>query len=204
MDASPLKALALVCTLNPSPTESSSQLMAEQVLAELRSQDVRTELVRVVDYDIKPGVAVDMGEGDQWPQLRQKVLEADILVLATPVWLGHPSSIAQRVMERLNADISETDDQGRPLFGGRAGIVAVVGNEDGAHKIVADVLQGLNDCGFSFAPQAATYWVGEAMSGTDYKDLERTPDKVASTTHAAAVSTSHLARILRERPYPAL
>ncbi|MDT0382917.1 NAD(P)H-dependent oxidoreductase, partial [Streptomyces sp. DSM 42041] len=83
MDLSPLTALALVCTLNRSPAESSSQLLAEQVLNELRTQEVCTELVRVVDYDILPGVAVDMGEGDQWPQLRQKILDADILVLAT-------------------------------------------------------------------------------------------------------------------------
>lgn len=204
MASIPLKALALVCTLNPSPKDSSSQLIADQVLEELRAQGVRTESVRVVDHDIRPGVGTDMGDGDEWPRLREKVLASDILVLSTPVWLGHPSSIAQRVLERLNADISETDAHGRPLFGGRAGIVTVVGNEDGAHKIVADLIQGLNDLGFSFAPQAATYWVGEAMSGTDYKDLEETPANVASTTHSLAVSTAHLAGVLRDRPYPPL
>ncbi|SCK46286.1 NADPH-dependent FMN reductase [Streptomyces sp. AmelKG-E11A] len=72
-------------------------------------------------------------------------MAADILLLATPIWLGHPSSLCQRVLERLNADISETDDQGRQLFTGKVGAVAVVGNEDGAHKVSADLFQGLDD-----------------------------------------------------------
>ncbi len=102
-----------------------------------------------------------MGNGDAWPGLREKILAADIVLLATPIWLGHPSSLCQRVLERLDADISETDDQGRQLMYGKVAAVAVVGNEDGAHKVSADLFQGLNDLGFSLAPNAVTYWVGE-------------------------------------------
>jgi multimeric flavodoxin WrbA len=93
-----------------------------------------------------------MGEGDAWPVLREKVHQADILVIATPIWLGHPSSICQRVLERLNAESSQTDEQGRPLLYDKVAAVAVVGNEDGAHKVSADVFQALNDVGFSLAP----------------------------------------------------
>lgn len=57
-----------------------------------------------------------MGEGDDWPTIREKVLAADILVLATPIWLGHPASLAQRVLERLNPESSQTDDQNRPVL----------------------------------------------------------------------------------------
>ncbi|MET7360050.1 NAD(P)H-dependent oxidoreductase [Streptomyces sp. NPDC005562] len=198
-----MRALALVCTLSPSPSASSSEKLAGQVLAELEKREVTVESVRIADHDVKPGIGVDMGDGDAWPALREKVLAADILLIATPIWLGHPSSICQRVLERLNADSSETDDQGRPLFYGKAAAVAVVGNEDGAHNVSADVFQGLNDVGFSLAPGAVTYWVGEAMQGTDYQDLDETPDSVASTTRTLAANTVHLARLLRDAPFQA-
>ncbi|WP_128816930.1 flavodoxin family protein [Streptomyces sp. S063] len=198
-----MRALALVCTLNASPAPSSSQRLAEQVMAQFARHDVRGEIVRVADHDVRPGIGVDMGEGDAWPALREKVLAADILLIATPIWLGHPSSVCQRVLERLNAESSETDDQGRPHTYGKVAAVAVVGNEDGAHKVSADVFQGLNDVGFSLAPGAVTYWVGEAMQGTDYQDLDETPEAVASTTEALAANAVHLARLLSDRPYSA-
>ncbi|MGP3775955.1 flavodoxin family protein [Streptomyces sp. SDT5-1] len=192
------RALALVCTLTSSPDPSSSQLLADQVMAELRGLGVEGETLRVADFDVRPGVEVDLG--DDWPRLREKVLAADILLIATPIWLGHPSSLCQRVLERLNADISETDDQGRQLPSGKVG--AVVGNEDGAHKVSADVFQGLNDLGFSLAPGAVTYWVGEAQHGTDYQDLDETPESVAANTRALAANAAHLARLLKDSPYP--
>ncbi|GGY86727.1 NADPH-dependent oxidoreductase [Streptomyces nitrosporeus] len=198
-----MRALALVCTLNASPARSSSHLLAEQVMAEFERHGVRGEIVRVADHDVRPGVGVDMGGGDAWPALREKVLASDILLVATPIWLGHPSSVCQRVLERLDAELSETDDQGRPHLYGKVAAVAVVGNEDGAHKVSADVFQGLDDVGFSLAPGAVTYWVGEAMHGTDYQDLDEVPEAVASTTRTLAVNTVHLARLLADHPYPA-
>ncbi|WP_399931073.1 flavodoxin family protein [Streptomyces kanamyceticus] len=196
-----MRALALVCTLSPSPAPSSSELLAGQVLTEMEKLGVGVESVRIADHDVRSGVSTDLGEGDAWPALREKMLAADILLLATPIWLGHPASICQRVLERLNAE-TETDDEGRPLIHGKVAAVAVVGNEDGAHKVSADVFQGLNDIGFSLAPGAVTYWVGEAQQGTDYQDLDETPKAVADTTRALAANTVHLARLLRDAPFP--
>lgn len=201
-EAEELRALALVCTLKPSPARSSSQLMAEQVLEALRGHGVSGEAVRIADHDVRPGVRTDAGGGDAWPGIRARMLAADILVLATPIWLGHPCSVAQRVLERLDAELSETDDEGRMLTYGKAAAVAVVGNEDGAHKVTADLYQGLSDVGFSLAPNAVTYWVGEAMQGTDYQDLDHTPPAVRTTTATLAANTAHLARVLRGAPYP--
>ncbi|MEU3737611.1 MULTISPECIES: NAD(P)H-dependent oxidoreductase [unclassified Streptomyces] len=198
-----MRALSLVCTLNSSPTPSSSHTLSDQVMAEFDKLGVETETVRVADHDVHPGVAADLGDGDAWPALREKVLAADILLVATPIWLGHPSSVCQRVLERLNADMSETDATGRPLMYGKVAAVAVVGNEDGAHKVSADVFQACNDLGFSLAPGAVTYWVGEAKQGTDYQDLDETPESVASATHALAVNAFHLAELLARQPYPA-
>ncbi len=198
-----LHAIALNCTLKPSPAASSSELLGQQVLDALAPYDVRGEMVRVVDFDVKPGVEADMGDGDEWPGIRDKVLAADILVFATPTWMGHMSSVAQRVLERLDAHLSETDAEGRPILAGKVAVVAVVGNEDGAHAIIADAYQGLGDVGFSIPSQGGVYWNGEAMHTTDYNDLDETPEAVASTTATLARHAAHLARLLSDRPYPA-
>lgn len=197
------RALALVCSLKPSPEPSSSELMARQVLDELATHGFSGETVRVADYDVRPGVEADMGNGDEWPRLRQKIYEADVLVFATPTWVGHLSSIAQRVLERLNAELSETDDAGRPALYGKVAVVAVVGNEDGAHKIIADSFQALNDIGFTIAAQAGTYWNSEAMNPREYRELPETPEAVASTTKSVAANAAHLAKLLRSAQYPA-
>jgi multimeric flavodoxin WrbA len=198
-----VRALALNCTLKPSPASSSTELLADQVLAAIAEHGGETEQLRVVDYDVRPGVEADMGDGDQWPQIRAKILAADILVLATPTWMGHLSSVAARVLERLDAELSETDENGRPVVEGKVAVAVVVGNEDGAHKITADTYQALNDVGFSIPSQGGTYWNGEAMHTVDYKDLDETPEETASATATVGRNAVHLATLLKANPYPA-
>jgi multimeric flavodoxin WrbA len=196
-------AIALNCTLKPSPDPSSTGLLLQQVLDALGEHGVTGHEVRVVDFDVRPGVMADMGSGDAWPGIRRRILAADILVFGTPTWMGHMSSVAQRVLERLDAELSETDEQGRPILAGKVAATCVVGNEDGAHKITADLYQALTDVGFSIPSQAGTYWNGEAMHTVDYKDLDGTPDEVSSATATLARNTAHLAALLSEHPYPA-
>lgn len=198
----PLHALALTCTLNASPAESSTELIAAQVLDALEQQGVAGGSVRVVDHDVKPGVLADMGVGDAWPRIRAQVMDADILLIATPTWMGQHSSVCQRVLERLDAELSEKDDEGRLRTNGKVAVVAVVGNEDGAHHISALLYQGLNDVGFTIPAQGVTYWNGAAMSGTDYKDLDETPEATASATATLAMNAAHLARLLKGSNYP--
>jgi len=198
-----IRALAFNCTLKPAPEPSSTELMATQVLEALAAEGAETELVRVLDYDVRPGVETDMGDGDEWPRLRAKLLAADILVFCTPTWVGHMSSVAQRVIERLDAELSETDEAGRPILSSKVAVTAVVGNEDGAHKITADLYQSLGDVGFNIPSQGGTYWNGEAMHTIDYKDLEQTPEETASATATAARNAVHLAKLLQDSPYPA-
>jgi multimeric flavodoxin WrbA len=195
-------ALALNCSLKPSPAPSSTAKILDEVLAALAEHGVTGDTVRVVDFDVKPGVQTDMGDGDQWPAIRARILAADILVLGTPTWMGHPSSVAARVFERLDAELSETDDAGRPILFGKVAIVAVVGNEDGAHKITADAFQALNDVGYTVPAQGVTYWNGEAMQAVDYNDLAETPEKTAATNKTVAANAAHLATLLSAANYP--
>ena len=199
---SDLTCLVLCCTLKKSPAESSSDLLGSQVLAAFADLGVSGSMTRVVDHDVRFGVSTDEGDGDQWPTLREQVLAADVLVLVTPIWMGQPSSVCKMVLERLDAELSETDDEGRPTMVGKVAGVGVVGNEDGAHHVSAELFQALGDVGFTIPPQAVTYWVGEAMQGVDYRDLSQTPEETAGTTTTLARNAAHLARLLASAPYP--
>jgi multimeric flavodoxin WrbA len=176
--------------------------LLKQLLDELAKLGAKGETVRAVDHNIKPGVTSNEGKGDDWPKLRKRLIGADIVIIGTPIWLGQPSSVAKRVLERMDAFLDETDDRERMPAYGKVGLVAVVGNEDGAHHTGAEVAQALYEVGFSIPPGAMTYWVGEAMSGKDYKDLSRTPKPVAEWNPMLASNAVHLARLLKHRNYP--
>jgi multimeric flavodoxin WrbA len=198
----PLTAVVLNCTLKPSPQSSSTDVLAAEVAEAFRAEKVSTEVLRVVDHQVRFGVTIDEGDGDQWPTLRERVVAADILVLATPIWMGQPSSVAKMVLERLDAELGETDAEGRPSMFGKVAAVAVVGNEDGAHHVSAEVYQALSDVGFTIPAQAVTYWVGEAMQPVDYQEKQPRPEKTAQTTRTLTANAAHLARLLRGRNYP--
>jgi multimeric flavodoxin WrbA len=154
-----MRALALNGTLKPSPAKSSTEALTRIVLDELSRQAVDCEMVRLVDYDIAPGVVSEaVREGDAWPQIHEKILAADILILATPTWLGQPSSIIKCALERMDALLSETDADGLPAAYNKVAGFVVTGNEDGAHHVIAEMAQGVIDYGFTVPGQAWTYW----------------------------------------------
>lgn len=197
-----LKVLALNCTLKAAEETSSTEKMLSLVLEKLKPLGAYGEIVRAAELNIKPGVTSDEGKDDDWPQLRRRILDADIFLLGSPVWLGQPSSVSKRVLERLNAFLGEKDDAGHMPSYGAVGGVCVVGNEDGAHHVSAELYQGLNDVGFTLAPNAVCYWVGEAMQKTDFKDLEEVPEVVDSAASLLARNTAHLAALLQRYAYP--
>lgn len=197
-----LRALALNCTLKASPAPSSTDRMIGVLAGALADHGVMTETVRVVDHDVRPGVESDEGLGDGWPPIRERILGSDILILATPIWMGAPSSVAKRVVERMDAFLSEADDRGRMPSYSKVAVLAVVGNEDGAHRSSADLYQWLADVGFTIPANAVAYWVGEAMGSTDFADLDDVPEKVTSAAAQTASNAAHLATILKADPYP--
>lgn len=199
-----LKAIALNATLKPSGGgPSSTDRMLDLIAVSMQELDVTTERVRLADLNIKPGVLSDEGEGDEWPGVRRKILDADILVVGTPIWMGQPSSVAKRALERMDAFLEETDKQGRMASYGRVAAVAVVGNEDGAHHVSAELYQALNDVGFTIAANAVAYWVGEAMGSTNFVDLAKVPKVVKTAVEMLARNTVHVAKLMKENPYPA-
>lgn len=199
-----LKVLALNGTLKTSSSSenSSTARLLELIADEFKKFDATTEAVWLADHDIKPGVTSDEGGGDAWPAIRTKILEADILLLGTPIWLGQPGSVLKRALERMDAFLDETDDQGRMVSYGKVAAVAVVGNEDGAHHVSAEVFQALNDVGFTIPANALAYWVGKAMGSTNFVDLPETPEAVTTMVSMLVRNTAHLATLLKNSQYP--
>ena len=145
--------------LKRSPDTSNTAALAQVVLAALAERGAQTELIRVVDYVVEPGVVTEAtSEADEWPVLHGKIAAADILIVATPTWLGQQSSISKRVLERMDAMLSETKDDGRPIAYDKVAGVVVTGNEDGAHHCIAEISGALIDIGYTLAGQGWTYW----------------------------------------------
>ncbi|MGF3054971.1 flavodoxin family protein [Microbacterium sp. YY-01] len=199
----PLRGVVFNCSLKPSPAASSTDRLSGLVATAMAARGCSMTSVRVVDHDIFPGVERNMGEGDAWPELLNQILSADIFVFATPTWMGQHSSVAQRVLERLDAELAETDEQGRPSLYDKVAVPVVVGNEDGAHHIIGIASQSLSDVGFVIPAQAGVYWNGEAMHKVDFIDLDETPSVTQQTVTAAAANAVHLARLLKQNPFPA-
>lgn len=199
-----LSALALNCTLKSGKETSSTDKLLKELLRALSRHRVTSESVRVADLNILAGVTSDEGEGDDWPALRKRIVATDILIIGTPIWLGQPSSVAKRVLERMDAFLEETDKKKRMPSFGKVGVVAVVGNEDGAHHCHAEIFQALNDLGFTVPACGGTYWVGPAMSSTDYKDLRKPYDKTMQATKMVAANAAHLAKLLKATKYPGI
>ncbi|MGN9793183.1 flavodoxin family protein [Streptomyces sp. OZ13] len=196
-----MKALVINCTLKTSPEPSNTHALATVVADQLEKYGAEVEFVRAVDLDIRPGVVSEaVGPGDQWPQVHGKLMESDILVVASPTWLGRPSSVAQRVLERMDAMLSETDYDGRPVAYNKVAGVVVTGNEDGAHHVISEISGAPADIGYTVPGQAWTYWHLGPGPGPDYLDDERGRDWSHRTGRAMAANLFGTAKALAAMP----
>jgi len=173
-DFSTLSALFLNCTLKPNPSDSHTETLIEVSQSILQKNGVATEVIRPVDYNIAPGVYPDMTEHgfekDDWPQIQQKVMDANILVIGSPIWLGEKSSVATKVIERLYGYSGNLNDKGQYAYYGRVGGCLITGNEDGIKHCSMSILYGLQHLGYVIPPQADAGWIGEAGPGPSYGD----------------------------------
>lgn len=198
-----LKAVILNCSLKKSEQQSNSDVMVNDFIKIFDGRQVKSEVIRVADYNIPYGISPDLGEGDEWPQIFEKVKEADIVMLAAPVWLGTLSSISKLVLERLNGASSQTNEKGQAIYYDKVGGVAVTGNEDGAKHVASDLCFGLVSLGFTLPPNPYAYWVGDAGPGPSYIEAEGYKSEFTqSGIQMAANNLVHFAEMLKERPIP--
>jgi len=205
-DFSDLKALFLNCTLKRSPRVSHTRGLIDVSIAILEANGVEVEVVRPADHDIAYGVYPDMtehgAERDDWPAIQAKVMDADILVIGTPIWLGEKSSVCTHVIERLYGSSGHLNDEGQYAYYGRTAGCLVTGNEDGVKHCAASILYGLQHLGYVIPPQADAGWIGEAGPGPSYLDPGSggpENDFTQRNTTFMTWNLLHTARMLRDR-----
>jgi multimeric flavodoxin WrbA len=199
-----LKAVILNCTLKRSPEVSNTRALIDKAVTLFHEQGVETEVIRVVDHNIRFGVSSDEGEGDEWPEILKKIKACDILIIGSPIWFGVRSAVAQMVLERLDGTYNESDPEtGQfPLYG-KVGGVVITGNEDGAHDVAANTLFNLSHLGCTIPPNVDTYWVGDAGPGPSY--IEAGGDKHLYTNKTVRYMVNNLvyfANLVKEHPIP--
>jgi len=171
---SSLKAILLNCTLKKSPTRSHTEGLMKKSEAIMKANGVSTKIIRVVDYNIAFGVYPDMTqhgwEKDGWPEIQSQVMDANILIIGSPIWLGEKSSVASMVLERLYGYSGETNQAGQYAYYGRSGGCIITGNEDGIKHCAMNLLYSLQHLGYTIPPQSDAGWVGEAGPGPSYLD----------------------------------
>jgi multimeric flavodoxin WrbA len=204
-DFSDLRAVYINCTLKRSPDVSNTRALADRSIAIMERNGVSVEVIRAVDREIATGVRPDMTEygweRDEWPEIFAKVLQANILVLLTPIWLGEKSSVCTRVIERLYGNSHLLNDAGQWAYYGRVGGCIITGNEDGAKHCAMNILYSLQHLGFTIPPQADAAWLGEVGPGPSYLDPgSGGPDSDFTNRNTTFLTWNlmHMARILKD------
>lgn len=205
VDFSDLKAIFVNTTLKKSPEVSNTQGLMDISIEIMRGRGVEVDTVRAVDHDIATGIWPDMTvhgwDSDEWPSIFSRILEADILVLGTPIWLGEKSSVCTRVIERLYGNSAQLNPQGQYAYYGRVGGCIVTGNEDGIKHCAMGILYSLQHLGFTIPPQADAGWIGEAGPGPSYLDEGSGGPENEFTNRNTTFMTwnlLHLARMLKD------
>ncbi len=210
-DFSDLRAMFINCTLKPSPRTSNTQGLVDLSAGLMRGRGVEVDMIRAVDHDIAVGVQPDMTEhgaaSDEWPALFERVMAADILVLAGPIWLGDNSSVTKHVVERLYGNSAKLNERGQWAYYGRAAGCLITGNEDGVKHCAMNLLYSLQHLGYTIPPQADAGWIGEVGPGPSYLDEGSggpENDFTNRNTTFMTYNLLHLARMLKDADgYPA-
>ena len=210
-DFSGLRAVIFNGTLAKSPEPSHTERLINISRGIMDKHGVKTEVIRTIDHpDIATGVWPDMREHgwdkDEWPEIFERVMAADILVLAGPIWLGDNSSETKKVIERLYACSSILNKQGQYAFYGKVGGCLITGNEDGVKHCAMNVLYSLQHLGYTIPPQADAGWIGEAGPGPSYGDDDGKGGKYGFDNDFTNRNTTfmtwnlmHLAQLLKDQ-----
>lgn len=210
-----LKALFINCSIKADKKGSHTLRLMNRAAGIMREQGVEVEMLHALEHKIAFGMEKDMSDdplqgGDDWPMIQKKIIEADILVLGSPIWLGVKSSVATLVVERMYAYSGERNEKGQYLYYGKTGGVVVTGNEDGAKAVAMEVLYAMSHIGYTVPPQADCAWLGEAGPGPSYGDTEWNGESVGDTptgyandftnrnTTFMAWNLMHTARMLKD------
>jgi multimeric flavodoxin WrbA len=200
-----LKAVFLVGTLKASPEVSNTHALSAFLAKHLETYDTEIEIIRLADYNIKPGVYTKI-DSDDWPAIFEKILSSDIIIFATPVWWGVQSSLIQRVIERLDEIHDEIIDSGKSMLTNKVTGIVVSGDSDGAEHIIGNLANFFSALGLTFPPfcSLTVLWPGLAKNSNKSKEeiWKYFEDTYTSTAKKAAQNLTFMANLLKKHPLP--
>lgn len=207
-----LRALFINCSIKKDKTTSHTQRLMDRAAGVMEEQGVGVEQIYALDHTIAFGMIKDgkeEGLADDWPAIQQKIIDADILVIGTPIWLGDKSSVATQVVERMYAYSGDMNDKGQYIYYGKTAGCVITGNEDGIKHCARDILYAMQHIGYTIPPQADCGWIGEVGPGPSYGDTEWNGKKLDTpmgydseftnrNTTFMAWNLMHMAKLLKD------
>lgn len=158
-----------VLGINGSPRKYGNT--AKLLLVALKTAEklgAETELVHLYDYNIKPceGCLCDEQTACGYPCaieddmkiLYDKVLKADALIIATPIYWFNMSSVVKTFIDRLTAFENMIFIDGKSWVEGRVAGVIACGNDSGCIQVIANLYATLVSMGFAIPPWALAYF----------------------------------------------
>ncbi len=198
----PIKAVVLLGTLKANPTLSNTDVLCELLAEQLKKYKISSEIIRLADYQIDPGIETHVKKKDDWPALLRKVLGSEIVIFATPIWWGAHSSLLQRVIERMDALNDELLETGISPFSNKAGGVVITGAEDGAQQVIAGLLNFMIWNGLTIPPASTLAYLGSPGDSKAAVAKSFRKEPTISMAEMMARNLNHAVNMLRAMPYP--
>jgi multimeric flavodoxin WrbA len=158
-----INVLILNASLKHEGKLSNTEELSRLVVKNMKQQHkyLSAEFIRLSDVHIPPGLKFKEDKNDKWPEVAEKIVAADIVIFATPIWWGSRSSLMQRIIERMDSFDEQYKDKGRSVLLNKIAGVVITGSEDGAQATLGCILSVLTFMNFTIPPECCTYWVGE-------------------------------------------
>lgn len=168
-----MKAVILLGTLKKDSL-SNTEVLSEFLKGFLEKQSIACKIIKLVEYSIPAGTYSNMGEGDEWPDILKQLLDAEIIIMATPIWWNNQSSETQRVIERLDELHDEIMEGKESRLCGKVGGIVITGDSDGAQHIIANISNFYNAIGLLLPPFATLSVLWEKQA----KDAKTTREEL--------------------------
>jgi len=198
-----VSAIFLLGTLKKKHQLSHTQVLCDLVAETFREKEnVESEIIRLRDYDIQPGTRTEVDD-DDWPKILDRVLAADIIIFATPIWWGIQSSLMQRAIERMDELNDELLATGKSRFQNKTGGIVITGGEDGAEHIIGNILNFMSWNGFTIPPAPSVSWLGELSEETrEAAEKKFRSKEMRQMAETFVRNQAFVARLLKQHPLP--
>ena len=154
-----MKVLILQGSLKKAIKDSNTDVLVKLISNSFKDKGSTTNVVQLANrkFEYGTGMNTQNDEKDDMTEVISKILSADAVIFATPIWWDNHSSLIQSVIERMDSIESWSyNNKFYPLYGKIFG-VAVSGSSDGYQKIYGQLFYWATSLGFTIPPHCGVY-----------------------------------------------